>query len=104
VADAPTAPTVDSATAVELPALAAGAPCFHLADVKTVKRSAGTAVLVTYTADSPPDAVTGKVVHDDVERYEFWRNGKEAVLTLSAPAGSDNVDPWKLVTDSFAWR
>jgi hypothetical protein len=104
VVDAPTAPTVESAKATEVPSLAAAAPCFELGDVKTVKRKAGTAVLVTYTADSSPDAVTGKVVHDDVERYELWRNGKEAVLTLSGPAGSDNVDPWKTVTDSFAWR
>jgi len=48
--------------------------------------------------------VTGKVVRDDVERYEFWRGGTEAVLTLSGAAGSDNVDPWRLVTDSFTWR
>jgi hypothetical protein len=39
-----------------------------------------------------------------VERYEFWRAGHEVVLTLSAPVGSDNVDPWRKVTDSFAWR
>jgi hypothetical protein len=24
-------------------------------------------------------------------------------LTLSAPVGSDNVDPWRTVTDSFRW-
>jgi hypothetical protein len=69
-----------------------------------VTRKAGPAVLVTYQADSPPDPVTGKVVRDDVERYEFWRNGTEVALTLAGSAGSDNVDPWKIVTDSFAWR
>ncbi|MEA2933259.1 MAG: hypothetical protein QOI56_2044 [Actinomycetota bacterium] len=104
VADTPAPPTVDSARADEVPKLAAAGSCFRLADVKTVRRKAGTAVLITYTADSSPDAVTGKVVNDDVERYLFWTNGKEAVLTLSGPAGSDNVDPWRIVTDSFAWR
>ena len=44
------------------------------------------------------------VVPDAVERYEFWRGGTEAVVTLSGAAGSDNVDPWRLVTDSFTWR
>jgi hypothetical protein len=61
-------------------------------------------VLVTYGADAAADPVTGKVVHDDVERYAFWKDGKEVVLTLSGPAGSDNVDPWRVVTDSFGWR
>jgi len=25
------------------------------------------------------------------------------VLTLSGPVGADNVDPWRIVTDSLAW-
>jgi hypothetical protein len=25
------------------------------------------------------------------------------VLTLTGPVGADNVDPWKIVTDSFKW-
>jgi hypothetical protein len=24
-------------------------------------------------------------------------------VTLSGPAGADNVDPWRTVTDSFRW-
>jgi hypothetical protein len=60
-------------------------------------------VLVTYRASSAADAVTGKRVTLDVERYEFWRNGTQVTITLSAPQGSDNVDPWKRVTESFAW-
>jgi hypothetical protein len=101
---APAAPTPASAQAGEVPAVAAAARCFELGKVTTVTRRAGPAVLVTYRADSAPDPVTGKVVRDDVERYELWRSGTEAVLTLSGPAGSDNVDPWRMVTDSFAWR
>ncbi|MDT4974331.1 MAG: hypothetical protein QOG98_89, partial [Pseudonocardiales bacterium] len=58
---------------------------------------------LTYRADSAPNPVTNKVAVEAVERYEFWRNGTEVVLTLSAPVGSDNVDPWLKVTDSFAW-
>jgi len=38
-----------------------------------------------------------------VERYEFWKNGTAVIITLSSAAGSDNVDPWKTVTDSFVW-
>jgi len=96
-------PTPASAQAAEVPAIAAQAPCFRPGTVDTVSRSAGQAVHITYRADAPPDPVTGKVVHDEVERYEFWRAGSEAVITLSSPQGSDNVDPWRIVTDSFAW-
>lgn len=99
---APAAPTVTSAQA-EVAGLAAKAPCFQAGAVSAVSRRAGPAVLVTYRADSPPDAVTGKVVHRDIERYEFWRAGTKAVVTLASPQGSDNVDPWRKVTDSFAW-
>jgi hypothetical protein len=97
------APTAASARA-ELPSLAASVPCFSGAAVTSITRKAGPAILIKYTARSAPNGVTGKVVNEDVERYEFWRNGNEAVITLSASAGSDNVDPWKIVTDSFAWR
>ena len=97
------APTVASATATEVPAIKAVAPALPAPGVVTaVQRTSGPAVLVTYRADSSPDPVTGKVIHLAVERYEFWKGGKEAILTLSGPVGADNVDPWKTVTDSFA--
>ncbi len=101
---APSAPSVDSATRAELPTIQAAAANFERPRVVSVDRKAGAAVLITYRADAPPNPVTAKVVHDDVERYEFWRNGTEVILTLSGPTGADNVDPWRIVTDSFGWR
>jgi hypothetical protein len=101
--DAPTAPTVASVTQNDIPPINAAAKNFERGTVKDVTRKAGTAVLATYRADSEPNAVTGKVVHDAVERYTFWRAGKAVVLTLSGPQGADNVDPWRIVTDSFTW-
>jgi putative hemolysin len=103
VVAASTAPTVASAKATEVPTLEKATTCFELVDVTSTTRTSGPFVLITYRADAAPDTVTGKVVRDDVERYESWKNGKEAVLTLTGPAGSDNVDPWKIVTDSFTW-
>jgi hypothetical protein len=104
VRDAVAATTVESTTADVVPALAGGESCFALVDVKPVTRTVGPGVRTVYRADSAADPVTGKVVYDDVERYSFWRDGTEIVLTLSGPAGSDNVDPWRTITDSFAWR
>jgi hypothetical protein len=54
--------------------------------------------------NSAPNAVTGKQYRDDVLRYELFRGGEELVLTLTSPVGSDNVDPWRVVTQSLRWR
>lgn len=98
-----TAPTLASARATEVPQLQGGVQHFALAGLSTVTRRAGSVVLIRYSARSQPDPVTGKTYTDSVERYDFYRNGVEAVLTLSGPAGADNVDPWRTVTDSFRW-
>ena len=98
-----TAPDVASVTAKDLPALARSVPGYQAGDVTSVTRSAGPAVRITYLADSPKDAVTGKSHTDAVERYVFSHKGRTAVLTLSGPKGADNVDPWMIVTDSVTW-
>jgi hypothetical protein len=99
----PAAPSASSVETQDVPALKAQTRCFEGGAVTTVSRAAGTAILAKYRADGAADPVTGKVVHDDVERYAFWNAGTEAILTLSSPQGSDNVDPWHTVTDSFRW-
>src|SRR5580704_684137 len=97
------APTVASARAAEVPAIKLPLHGFALTGVSVVSRPAGTAVLIRYSADSRPDPVTGKVYQDTFERYEFYRHGTEAVVLLGGPAGADNVDPWRTVTNSFRW-
>ncbi|WP_327245046.1 hypothetical protein [Streptomyces sp. NBC_01320] len=97
------APTVQSVRSVDLSAVRRSAKNVTVRKVSAVKRSGGTAVLATYRADSAPDQVTGKSVRQDVERYAFWQNGTQVVLTLSGAVGADNVDPWRIVTDSFRW-
>ena len=102
-APAASAPTVASAQAVEVPQIQATVQGFQPGSVTAADRAAGTAVLITYQADSPPSPVTGKVAALAVERYEFWKSGTGVTVTFSAPVGSDNVDPWRTVTDSFRW-
>ncbi len=97
------APTVASAQAQDVPAIKAASPGFAPGAVSTVQRKAGTAVLITYHALSQVNPVTGKVANEAVERYTFWKAGTSVTLTLAAPVGSDNVDPWRAVTDSFTW-
>jgi hypothetical protein len=66
-------------------------------------RLAGSAEVLTYGSNSRPNAVTGRQYRLEVLRFDFYRRGEEAVLTLSGPVGSDNVDPWRLVSESFRW-
>ncbi len=104
VVSRPTAPTVASARHSELPALASSVSKYAAGSVTSVNRQSGHAVLITYQQDSAIDPVTGKVVRDAVERYEFWNAGHEAIITLSGPVNADNVDPWRTVTDSVKWK
>jgi len=97
------APTPASVTAAVVPGLQTANANFTLGTVSTVHRTAGDAVLVTYQADSSPNPVTGKVIPLAFERYSFWHNGTKVVLTLSGSTNADNVDPWKTITNSFAW-
>lgn len=103
-AHASTAPTVTSVKDTVVPQLRGQVPKFASPKVSQVTRKAGSVVLLTYQGDSAKDPVTGKVVRDAFERYAFYQKGHEVDLTLSGPVNADNVDPWRIVSDSFAWR
>jgi len=100
---APSAPTVASVTATQVPSLASSVPKFQLVKVATFTRAGGSGVLITYLADSPANPVTGKVVRDAVESFLFLKNGQLVTLSLSGPQSADNVDPWAKVSGSFRW-
>jgi outer membrane lipoprotein SlyB len=95
--------TVRAARKTVLPALASSVKGFRAGAVSIVTRSAGTALRITYLAAAAPNPVTGKAGQDAVERYVFAHNGRQLLLTLSGPKGADNVDPWRIVTDSVRW-
>jgi hypothetical protein len=98
------APTTDSVTANELPQLAKQTQAFENVEVKAVDLPSGKAVRIRYRADSAPDSVTGKKVRLEIDRYELFKDGKVAAISLSAPAGSDNVDVWNQISSSFKWE
>jgi hypothetical protein len=95
----------DKLNSITLESAAAGAAKQSVpgGKVSTVTRTAGSATRIAYSAKAKPNAVTGKAGTDAVERYVFVKNGRAAVLTLSGPKGADNVDPWRIVTDSVRW-
>jgi hypothetical protein len=97
------APTVDSANTVGVPALAQKEPAFALVGIKAIDLPSGPAVLIQYQTNSAPDEVTGKQIRLDVDRYEIFKDGKLAAISLRVPAGSDNVDVSNKVSGSFQW-
>jgi hypothetical protein len=58
---------------------------------------------VVYRTVSPPNAVTGKRVTLTVDRYYLWKLGRRAVLDLGSPVGVDNVDAYRMISESFRW-
>ena len=102
-ASASSAPTAASVKKAEVPQLASTERAFKLVSITTASLPAGPAVLVEYQANSEPNAVTGKQYRLDVQRYVLFRNGREIAIGLRSPVGSDNVDPWRIVSESFIW-
>jgi len=96
------APTVESVTASGLTDVSSD-PTFRLVKIEPVRRKAGDGVIARYEIGSTPNPVTGKKALLAVERYFFFHNGTSVVLTLSGAKGADNVDPWRIVSDSLAW-
>ncbi len=103
VTNAPAAQTVESVRSGVVPMLEQSGRAVQVQKVEQMSLPGGAAVRVTYTANSDPNAVTGKQIRLENERYIFFKNGKEAMLTLSAPQGSDNVDQWQRMAKSFTW-
>jgi ketosteroid isomerase-like protein len=101
--NAATAPTAASVKKQEVPQLASTERAFKLVAITTAMLPAGPTVLAEYQANSEPNAVTGKQYRLDVQRYVLFRNGREVAIGLRSPVGSDNVDPWRIVAESFRW-
>ena len=97
------APTVTSIRSTEIPALTSADPGLQVGSVSTFSRTGGSGVLLKYQLDSAKDSVTGKVHRDAAEEYVFFKGGREVVVTVSGAVGADNVDPWRIVTNSFRW-
>jgi hypothetical protein len=104
VSQTTSAPTAVSVKAAEAPALVKSGHAVKIVSIKDVKLPSGPAVQIAFTSNSEPNPVTSKQVRLESERYLIAHDGKLVSLTLSAPAGADNADQWKLMADSFRWN
>jgi hypothetical protein len=69
-----------------------------------IRFGGGSGSIITFRSQSKPNPVTGKSVALDNTVYVSTRNGKRAILALSAPAGADNADQWSKIAASFRWK
>jgi len=97
------APTLASAKAQQVPALQALPIAVRITKVMAVELPAGKAILIAFSSNSAPNAVTGKAIRLENDQYLLWKSGRLATLTLSAPYGADNADQWNLIARSFQW-
>ena len=98
-----TAPTVESVRTQQVLDLEKMGRAVRDVQVQSKQLANGSSILITYTSDSEPNAVTGKQIRIENNRYLFFHNGKLAALTLWAPQGADNVDQWSRMANSFKW-
>ncbi len=98
------APTVANGAQDEITALTQSERAFKVGEVSEIKLPGGQALLITASANSDPDPVTGKQVRLEEQFYFFYKNGTQAMVQLWAPQGADNVDQWKRMTESFTWK
>jgi hypothetical protein len=97
-------PTVASARANEAAELETAGRAVKISAITEAKLPSGPAVRIVYTENSNANAVTGKQIRLESERFLIGHGGNVAFLTFSAPAGADNADQWKLMSESFRWN
>jgi hypothetical protein len=92
-----------ASVAAELTRLRQTNPSLTFTSPRTVTLKSGPAIKATYTTRSAPNPVTGKTVVLVVDRYVLSHGGKFAILDLGAPKGVDNVDAYRMLSNSFRW-
>lgn len=103
IVKADAAPTPDGIKAKEVADLIATGHAVDVTDVRTMPLPAGDAVAVDYTSNSALNPVTNRQIRLENRRFYVFHSGQEAVVTMSAPAGADNVDAWKMMAETFRW-
>jgi len=97
-------PTVADVATQVAPTLAGPGRAPKVVKTEAATLPAGPAVKITWQVNSVPDAVTGKVFRDEVITYLVGSAGRVVRMDLSGAIGSDNVDPYRKMSDSLVLR
>lgn len=92
--------TASGATSHDVALLKRSLPNFRLRSTHAVTLGGGPAVLSVYETTGSADPVTGRKYRLVVERFTFVHTTHVLVLSLSSPVGADNVDPWRIISQS----
>lgn len=103
VTPASAAPTAASARTKEATQIQSQGHAVTINSVSEATLPGGKAVVIKYTSNSDLNPVTNKRIRLENIAYIFYKNGKEAKLTVWAPQGADNVDQWNRMANSFRW-
>lgn len=104
LSDIASAPSLDWVNKAYVPDLVAKGRAVKIAKIIAAKLPAGEVIRIDYSLNSEPNPVTTKQIRLEANRYLFFKAGTLAALDLYAPQGADNVDQWRLMSQSFAWR
>ena len=104
VAIVPGPPATVASVSAALAKQKASEPTLAAQPPTTVSLKHGPAIKATYTVQGPPDPVTGKRPLLVVDRYVYSHGGKVATVDLRTVKGVDNVDAYRLISNSFSWR
>jgi hypothetical protein len=97
-------PPTTSSVSAELAKLKSSDPSVQAGTPQQVTINGAPVIKATYTKESRPDPVTGKRLPLTIDRYEYAKAGKVATLDLGTPKGVDNVDAYRLISESFRWQ
>jgi hypothetical protein len=80
-----------------------GDPCLKAGTPQSTTVGPNKVVKVTYTTKGQASQVTGQRPKISVDRYVYFKQGKIATLDLGNPVGVDNVDAYRMISESFRW-
>jgi hypothetical protein len=82
---------------------AASDPCLSPGTPTATTAGPNQVVKVTYTTKGAKSPVTGQQPKITVDRYVYSKGGKVATVDLAHPVGVDNVDAYRMISESFRW-
>ncbi len=87
----------------QLKQMASSDPCLSPGSSQSVTVGPNQAVKVTYTTQGTKSPVTGQRPKITVDRYVYSKAGRTAIVDLANPVGVDNVDAYRMISESFRW-
>jgi hypothetical protein len=100
---APGARPTPATVRAELEQEAASDPCLQVGTPQATTAGPNRVVKVTYTTEGQKSPVTGRRPKITVDRYVYFERGKVATVDLGTPVGVDNVDAYRMISESFRW-